>query len=113
MHHYADYDARDASRAELAANSTWHAFLDIEKNSVASERSEIYLSADACLVASGAPQGASAASVAGAACASSSDSAAGVFEMRTYQLELGIQSRSEAHRPHGGGFAFEACVGSG
>lgn len=89
VHHYADYDARDASRAELAANSTWHAFLDIEKNSVASERSEIYLSADACLVASGAPQGASAASVAGAACASSSDSAAGVFEMRTYQLELG------------------------
>ena len=97
LHHYPDYDARDAAIAEMDADPAWNAFDAAAAPAVASRSSEIYLPAAACFAAAGverAPVDAvrlatGAASVPGSPASSNPGAGRGVFEVRTYQLELG------------------------
>ena len=96
LHHYPDYDARDAALAAMDADPAWRAFHAAASPAVASRASEIYLPAAACFAAAGV-EGAPADAVRLATRAASVPEAAGsnpgagrgVFEVRTYQLELG------------------------
>lgn len=96
LHHYPDYDARDAALAAMDADPAWRAFHAAAAPAVASRASEIYLPAAACFAAAGvegapadavrlATRAVSVPEVAG----SNPGAGRGVFEVRTYQLELG------------------------
>jgi len=110
MYHYADYDARDATRAAMGKDGRWQDFLKATKPHLVSQLSEIFLPATTALRAAGitvppaehmkamarASDAAKAALEAAcddasqaAAEASAAAAAQGVFEIRTYQLELG------------------------
>ena len=97
LHHYPDYDARDAAIAEMDADPAWNAFDAAAAPAVASRSSEIYLPAAACFAAAGVERAPADAvrlatgitPIPGSPARSNPGASRGVFEVRTYQLELG------------------------
>jgi hypothetical protein len=87
--HHVDYDARDDALRKMRNDPAWRAFIEHTAPMLQSQSSEMYLPASACVTAAGKdpnedPRRAWRDLVSG-----TSREGRGVFEIRTYQLELG------------------------